>query len=503
MVLATRCPQCGTTFRVVPDQIKVRGGLVRCGICSHVFDGSATLADVVLPPPARARADVPPLSLSFPDDGDADYPAVLRTRGAIRPSYASDDDGPIGVDALLAAPMPSEAADAAPSDAVSSHAVPSDVAPAGVAPFEIVPSAAAASSAPSRPQAPGAPSAVASLPPLRYRPATAPAAASGAAPAPALADADADASWQAPAMFTEERRANGRRGGSREEPQFSADSGDWPSGGATDGSREPQFNAAAGNGLDEPRLDASSGSGAPAFLDEDDRRKRRSRSGLWGVATLLVLLLLIGQAIWSFRDSIAANMPATRPALEKACALFGCRVGYLRDPARLSIESSSLEPWDAPNAAGAASASTPDGDHSDAAARSGPQNQGTVPGQGGAQGQDTVGQGNTVGQGDAQSEVQGQGNTQAQGVLQPLRRLALKVVLRNRGRVDQPWPAFELSLTDLSENVVARKVLLPSAYLAPQQLSMPLQAGAERAFRIPLDTVDTKAAGYRLTLFFP
>jgi predicted Zn finger-like uncharacterized protein len=471
MVLATRCPQCGTTFRVVPDQIKVRGGLVRCGVCNYVFDGSATLADVVLPPPARARADVPPLNLSFPDDGDADYPAVLRTRGAIHPFYASHDDGPIGIEALLAAPIPSEAA------------LPD------VAASEMVPSEAASSSALDWPQAPGGSPAGASLPPLRYRPATAPSTAPGAAPAPMLADADGDASWQAPSMYTEERRVNGRRGGSREEPQFGAagsDGNDGPSGGITDGNREPQFNATGGNGFDEPRPDASPGSDrAPAFLDEHDRRKGRSRGGLWGAATFVVLLLLIGQAIWSFRDTIAANMPATRPILEKACAMFGCRVGYVRDPARLSIESSSesssLESWGAPNVAGGATAGASDGDRSDTATQSGPQNQGTVPGEGGSQG-----------------EAQGQGASQS-----PVRRLALKVVLRNRGRVDQPWPAFELSLTDLSENVVARKVLLPSAYLAPQQLSMPLRAGAERAFRIPLDTVDTKAAGYRLTLFFP
>jgi len=39
MTLATTCPQCKTSFRVVPDQLKLRRGYVRCGRCRHVFAG--------------------------------------------------------------------------------------------------------------------------------------------------------------------------------------------------------------------------------------------------------------------------------------------------------------------------------------------------------------------------------------------------------------------------------------------------------------------------------
>jgi predicted Zn finger-like uncharacterized protein len=47
MALATKCPQCGALFRVVADQLKLRGGLVRCGQCRAVFDaiGSLTYLD--------------------------------------------------------------------------------------------------------------------------------------------------------------------------------------------------------------------------------------------------------------------------------------------------------------------------------------------------------------------------------------------------------------------------------------------------------------------------
>ena len=43
MNLTTRCPNCGTAFRVQPAQLSARGGKVRCGKCTHVFDGVTAL----------------------------------------------------------------------------------------------------------------------------------------------------------------------------------------------------------------------------------------------------------------------------------------------------------------------------------------------------------------------------------------------------------------------------------------------------------------------------
>ena len=50
MVLATRCPHCRTTFRVVQDQLKLRGGLVRCGACKEIFNGTENLLRPVAAP---------------------------------------------------------------------------------------------------------------------------------------------------------------------------------------------------------------------------------------------------------------------------------------------------------------------------------------------------------------------------------------------------------------------------------------------------------------------
>ncbi|WP_072790583.1 DUF3426 domain-containing protein [Duganella sacchari] len=55
MALATKCPHCNTVFRVAHDQLKLRGGIVRCGSCNEVFDGNAAL----LEPPAPLPASIP------------------------------------------------------------------------------------------------------------------------------------------------------------------------------------------------------------------------------------------------------------------------------------------------------------------------------------------------------------------------------------------------------------------------------------------------------------
>ncbi|MDB5964755.1 MAG: hypothetical protein JWQ72_1255 [Polaromonas sp.] len=49
MSLITRCPACGTMFKVVSDQLKVSRGWVRCGHCSDVFDATLHLQSATAP----------------------------------------------------------------------------------------------------------------------------------------------------------------------------------------------------------------------------------------------------------------------------------------------------------------------------------------------------------------------------------------------------------------------------------------------------------------------
>src|SRR5207247_7177630 len=55
------------------------------------------------------------------------------------------------------------------------------------------------------------------------------------------------------------------------------------------------------------------------------------------------VLLLAGQALFHFRDAIAAHWPTTKPALIRLCATAGCDVQPLQEINGLSIEASDLQ----------------------------------------------------------------------------------------------------------------------------------------------------------------
>jgi predicted Zn finger-like uncharacterized protein len=86
MALATKCPQCGALFRVVADQLKLRGGLVRCGQCRGVFDaiGSLTyLDDNALAQTRTVTALTRPAS---PSTSSAPTTSPGQSRAALGPS---------------------------------------------------------------------------------------------------------------------------------------------------------------------------------------------------------------------------------------------------------------------------------------------------------------------------------------------------------------------------------------------------------------------------------
>src|SRR5450830_541765 len=45
MSLLTQCPACSTLYRVVPDQLRISDGWVKCGQCSEIFDASKHLME--------------------------------------------------------------------------------------------------------------------------------------------------------------------------------------------------------------------------------------------------------------------------------------------------------------------------------------------------------------------------------------------------------------------------------------------------------------------------
>ncbi|PIT75763.1 zinc-ribbon and DUF3426 domain-containing protein [Limnohabitans sp. G3-2] len=58
----TRCPACGVTYAVVPDQLKVAQGWLRCGQCQQAFDSTG----MVLPWPVDVEAPQPSLPTEAP-----------------------------------------------------------------------------------------------------------------------------------------------------------------------------------------------------------------------------------------------------------------------------------------------------------------------------------------------------------------------------------------------------------------------------------------------------
>lgn len=141
MTLVTRCPSCGTAFRVQPQQLEMRDGRVRCGRCSVVFDARGSLAEHLdigepepqtgerpsaeearsgqLPEPTREHAVGGPLSepgIPLPDRGSV----PLQDRGSIplpdtgsipladRGSIPLSDRGSIPLPDRGSAPLPDE-----------------------------------------------------------------------------------------------------------------------------------------------------------------------------------------------------------------------------------------------------------------------------------------------------------------------------------------------------------------------------------------------------------
>ncbi|TFW17836.1 MJ0042-type zinc finger domain-containing protein, partial [Duganella callida] len=134
MALATKCPHCNTVFRVAHDQLKLRGGIVRCGACNEVFDGNAALLEPPAPPPVTSPLPEPTpfdqkmaaldtraaATLSAPEAEpalDLDSPPVLPAQAETDtspPSELSMDARPRGNDDESAAPFPLPAAPAIP-----------------------------------------------------------------------------------------------------------------------------------------------------------------------------------------------------------------------------------------------------------------------------------------------------------------------------------------------------------------------------------------------------
>lgn len=81
--LVTRCPACTTLFKVVPDQLRISEGWVRCGQCDEVFDAQAHMQ------PSSAHGLQPDASMARPQESSSELSAGagdLASQGADAPA---------------------------------------------------------------------------------------------------------------------------------------------------------------------------------------------------------------------------------------------------------------------------------------------------------------------------------------------------------------------------------------------------------------------------------
>ncbi|MGE6918184.1 DUF3426 domain-containing protein [Achromobacter kerstersii] len=458
MALTTRCPQCGTSFKVVPDQLRVRNGLVRCGACSTVFDGRACLlpeagSPTALPPAPAAKPATPPAAAAA-----AVAAPVLATRAApppplSRPSAEPREIAPWEDEPVSPPPPPVRPAPAAP---IVSPAVPPAVLRGREAirrrdePDTHLPEDDADDEDASEDDSAYRPSASRNEP-VFAPPATEPVIdwdarrrAAGHAE-PTFADYgdkrnDDDRDNDADDDRYDDRHAAADTRHSHDKLDADDDRGHHIR--ITDYDDEPEPDDGREPVLGDTRTRYSSatdvGRTPPEFLDQDRQERRGLFRKLWGYACLLGLIALGLQLLYAYRTDIANSVPVMRPVLETVCKPLGCTVGYARRLERIAISSSSLQP---PTGAAAID--------------------------------------------DGRS------------------RLVLNLVLRNRYDKPQHWPALVLDLTDLSDTVVVRKVLRPENYLTPEQLRGPFGPAGELKISVPIEVTGVQVNGYQLDKFFP
>jgi predicted Zn finger-like uncharacterized protein len=444
MALATQCPHCHTTFRVAADQLKLRGGIVRCGSCQRIFDGNAHLID--LDKPAAPAPSVPAPAPEPVEETDAlpvytlDFDHTFDPLG-ILPKPVEEAPEPPRTHVWRRAPEVEEApvaADYAPADRVEPqlesvvHAAP-DTEPESAedAVAEAPPASAYAPAdriepsfdlpvteeivaqplpdyepepelepEPEPEPSPAPPAPAADAPP--FLPLRASAASEPPAPAPAMIPPVVKPARSKAARATEMRARRSKLTPTKIEP--------------------PKLRLAAEGDADEPE-----------FVKRSRRQERMGRTQrmLMAAGAVVLLLVLLAQAVTAFRNTLAAQHPGLKSALVGACAVLGCRVELPAQAENLVIETGELT---------------------------------------------TLGP-NTY---------------------------ALNTLLRNQGSLVLAWPSIELELTDANDKPVLRRVLAPADYL-PRGTSPATGFGPHSEQPVALHfTLDgLQPSGYHTFVFYP
>ncbi len=349
MSYTTRCPACGTTFKVVPDQLKISDGWVRCGHCADVFDATLYLQEWVPPAPLvvsgpGTAADQPPQEPA----GQAHAAAPSDPHREVSPPAPQPSAPPAVVQPMRAIVR---------DEAVSAQSVGPDVevrdgvatrAEAPPADGDTVP-ADLPSPAHAAPQIEThVPTDVDVPPPGAARGAWAAAAATHLA-GPVL-DAAPDAAHDAP-LSVGETPSVGSPAAEARDSDFHAELSRFAEAAGRPVPDAADAPPAVSQAPAQPGLHGSDEAEVVAEAAEPGFVRQARRQAFWrspavrvGLAVLALLLGGLLGAQWAVheRDALAASHPELAPLLTQLCAPLGCELGPVRRIDAVVIDSSTL-----------------------------------------------------------------------------------------------------------------------------------------------------------------
>jgi len=322
MALATKCPHCNTIFRVAADQLKLRGGIVRCGTCREVFDGNAALVDPAAASPFLTSGPGAAAPLSTTDPADNSLPSATDDE----PIYSLDFDtsfDPFGI-LPATAQLKEDHSDhieldldvSLPDDALADAPVAAPVVAPVMTPAEVPEAPLPQPMAPfKRRQVDDAPAFATYLRDSRREP-----------------NLEAEAAPALPAIdkVSLDKPVPARREPTLADHAFEA----LPAAPVAPEPAEEQ---------DEPVLPPADNE--PAFVIQGRRREQSGKAlrAAMAIGSVLLLLLLLLQVMTTFRNPLAAQFPQWKPTLVALCKLSGCQVDLPAQIEALSIEQGELQ----------------------------------------------------------------------------------------------------------------------------------------------------------------
>jgi predicted Zn finger-like uncharacterized protein len=299
-MMLTRCPYCSTTFRVTPEQLKVRQGQVRCGQCRRVFDGLRGLAEneaapqTITPSPAAQPKPDPHADLTW----------------------------------TIVQPAPPGAAVAPEAPASLGFATVAEIEPEPSTPVELEPAIGFQSlDAPAATPQPEPEIEVVPEPEPEIVPEPKPEPPADETPPPAPIEPEA------PRLPGEDDEI--------EHIELDVD----PLGPLTEPSPDddtPQ-GPPARSSFEMPVREPD----PPTIFDLHEPAVARAGPGWpWILGSLVALLLAAAQLAVHYRTDLIATYPGTRPTFVAACDLLGCQIALPRKIDLISIDASDLVPDD-------------------------------------------------------------------------------------------------------------------------------------------------------------